>query len=45
MHFKVETSFVCQSHDLFENKPDIFDEKRIDEGIDYFSMFVSWMLI
>ena len=31
--------------DLFENKPDVFDEERIDKGIYNFAMLVSRMFI
>ena len=45
VNFKVKTSFIGQSHDLLENKPDIFDEERIDKGIYNFTMLVSRMFI
>ncbi len=45
MHFKIEASFIGESHDFLEDKSDCLDEKRIDERVYDFTMLVSWMLI
>ena len=45
MHFKVKASFIGESHHLFENESDIFDEERVNKRIDNFTMFVSGMLV
>jgi len=45
MYFKVETGLIGQSHDFFENEPYGFDKKWVDERINDFAMFVSWMLL
>lgn len=45
MNFKIEACLIGKSHDFFENEPYRFDKKRIDEGINDFTMFVSRMFL
>lgn len=45
MDFKVETCLIGKSHDFFEDEPYRFDKQWIDERINDFTVFVSWMLL
>ena len=45
MNLEVKASLVSEPHNLFENEPDILDEKRIDEGINNFGVFVAGVLV
>ena len=45
MHFEVKTGLIGQSHDLLEDKPHVFIEERVNEGIDDLSMTISGMLV
>ena len=42
---EVKTGLVGQTHDLSKDEAHIFDEERIDEGINDLSVAVSWMFI
>lgn len=45
VYLKVQACFISQPHNLSENKPDIFDEERINEGIYNFGVPIPRMLV
>lgn len=45
MYFKIETGLIGKSHDFFEDEPYGFDKQWIDERINDFTVFVSWMFL
>lgn len=45
MYLKIEAGLISQSHYFLQGKSDILNEERVDERIDDFSMFISWMFI
>lgn len=44
MDLEIEASLVGESHNFFQDEPDSLDEKRIDKGVDDFTVLVSRML-
>ena len=45
MNFKIQTGFIGQSHDFPKDKPDGFDEERVDQRINNLSMSLPGMFI
>jgi hypothetical protein len=45
MYFKIKASFISESHDFPKDESNILDEQRVDKGVDYLGMSVSWMLV
>lgn len=45
MDFEVKTGLIGKPKNLFENESNIFDEERINKGVNNFSVLVSGMLV